>query len=361
MRILFLTGRELSYPRNAVLHRAFEQFAHVESIAPERPPRSLVASSLSVAARALPHLLPTPDLIFVGFYGHLILRTLAPLIRAPLLFDAFVSTYDTLCFDRRVFAPDSARGRLAYRLDRSTVRRADHVLLDTPQHVAYFVRTFDTPASRFSALPVGCQDAIFHPQRRTESSGACMRVLYYSTYLPLHGVETIIRAAAQLAHAPIHFRLIGQGPLRGESQALAQSLGLNNVEFVDSVPLEALVGEIAGADICLGGHFGNSAKAERVVPGKIYQMLAMERPVIAANTPANRELLCHGKHALLVPPFDAAALAGAIRTLYAQPALREQIAAAGRARYVSHASERVITERLHAIVKKMMQGNHANK
>ena len=328
MQILFLCGRELSYSRNDVLLRAFRRFAQVDVVAPTRRPRSLITSSAVIAARGAARLLHRRyDLVFIGFYGYLILQALRPFIRAPLVFDAFVSNYDTLIDDRQVATPRSALAALARWLDRSACRASDVVLLDTPQHVDYFVETFGLPAQKFHALPVGCNEEIFRPQPlRDVEPGEPLLVLYYCTYLPLHGAETVVRAAAKLKEKPIHFRLIGDGPQLAEVEQLAREVGADNVEFVPPVSLSALAAEIAEADICLGGHFGTSDKAGRVVPGKIYQMLAIGRPIIAGDTIANRGLLAHGTSALFVPPKNVDALATAVSALAESHTLRKCLA-----------------------------------
>jgi glycosyltransferase involved in cell wall biosynthesis len=357
MRILFLAGREVSYARNEVLLRAFQRLGRVDIIAPTEQPASLPATSLRIAAAATSRLLThTYDLVFIGFYGHLILRLLSNLIRRPLLFDAFVSNYDTLCFDRQRFTPHSWPGKAAFWLDRSTCRRADHILLDTEQHVDYFVRTFDLPATKFTALPVGCSEAIYHPQLRAKPQPDLAKtlVLSYTTFLPLHGMETVVQAAAKIKDAPIHIHSIGSGPLLPAIQQLAASLALSNLTFAQPVPPSVLATEIASAAICLGGHFGPSAKAGRVVPGKIYQMLAMAKPVIAGDTPANRSLLGHGQQALLVPPADPQALADAIVALHQDPALRTRLADQGYQRYQATCSEAVLTQRLHVVVQQLL-------
>ena len=360
MRILFLTGREITYARNEVLLRACQRFGTVEVIATEKQPASLLTNSLRVAMTALPRLLTRSyDLVFIGFYGHIILRLLGSVIRQPLLFDAFVSTYDTLSFDRKAFTPHSLSGQAAFWLDQSTGRRATHVLLDTEQHIDYFVQTFGLPRTKFTALPVGCSEAIYYPQpkplhRQGVPDGQTL-VLSYTTFLPLHGMETVLHAAAQLQAAPIHFRLIGAGPLLPAMQELAATLGLTNLTFAPPVPPVTLAKALAAADICLGGHFGKSDKAGRVVPGKIYQMLAMAKAVIAGDTPANRALLTPGEQALLVDPSDPQALAAAILTLHAEPALREGLATQGHQLYQAACSEAVITQRLQAVVTQMLQ------
>lgn len=349
LRALFLAGREIEYARNQVLLHALQRFADVDVIAGHKG-RSLSVNGLDVARRAAPLLLRRRyDLVFIGFYGHLILRLLTPLIRAPLLFDAFVSTYDTLCFDRQLYTPNSPAGRMAFWLDRANCLRADHVLLDTRSHVDYFVETFDLPRDRFDALPVGCSDAIFTlaplPARNDP-----LRVLGYSTFLPLHGMDVILDAAAQLTDASLTIKLIGDGPLHAQMRKQAQRLALTNVTFAPPVSPTTLAREIAAADICLGGHFSSGEKAGRVIPGKIYQMLAVGRPVIAADAPGNRELLTHGETAWFVPPGDAGALAQALCVLAGDRDLRHRLARTGRALYERCCSEAVIARRLEAIV-----------
>ncbi len=354
MRVLFLAGREIEYARNQVLLHAFQHFAHVDVIA-GRKGRSLSVNGLDVARRAAPLLLRSRyDLVFIGFYGHLILRLLAPVIRAPLLFDAFVSTYDTLCFDRQLYAPGSPAGRAAFWLDRTNCLRADHVLLDTRSHVDYFVETFNLPRDRFDALPVGCSDVIFTPAPPPAENNP-LRVLGYSTFLPLHGMDVILDAAAQVGDAPLIIKLIGDGPLHAQMRERAERLGLTNVTFAPPVSPTTLAQEIRTADICLGGHFSSGDKAGRVIPGKIYQMLAVGRPVIAADAPGNRELLTHGETAWFVPPGDADALAQALRALADDGDLRNRLARAGRERYERCCSEAVIARRLQTIVEDLLR------
>jgi glycosyltransferase involved in cell wall biosynthesis len=354
MRVLFLTGRELSYARNEVLLRAFQRFSTVEVAAPTHPPKSLLTASLRVVGQALSLLRRNRyDLVFTGFYGYLILQLLGRLVRPPVLFDAFVSNYDTLCFDRQTFAPASLPGRLAFWLDWSTCLLATQVLLDTQAHVDYFTHTFALPAARFTAVPVGCSDDLYRPQPYAPQA-AVTQVLSYNTFLPLHGVETILRAVAQLTDQRIAVRMIGAGPLLAHMQQLAADLKLACVTFIPPVPPPQLAAEIGAADICLGGHFGPSAKAGRVIPGKIYQMLAVGRAVIAGDAPGNRELLHHRHSAYLVPAGDAAALAAALLTLHTDRNLRAQLAQHGRQVYEQRASEAVITQQVQHIVERML-------
>ena len=353
MHTLFIVGREIGYTRNNVILRTFKRLGTVKVIAETRS-GSLLLRIMRVFFRSLPYLFSKQfDLIFVGFYGHLLMLPVGILSRSPVLFDAFLSTYDTLCFDRGLFAPHSLVGKFAFWLDQTACNLADLVLLDTRLHADYFIHTFALSPDKVQYLPVGCNEEIFFPRPR-EHHDDKTRILYYSTYLPLHGVEVVVRAAALLRDNPaLHFRLIGSGQGYDEVQRLADNLGLENITFVRSIPLEALANEIASADICLGGHFGKSEKAKRVIPGKVYQILAMGCPLIASDTPANRELLTDEVTACLCPQNDPEALAAKILKLHKDRAFRVKLAEQERSLYLERCSEAIITDHLSRLIYEM--------
>jgi glycosyltransferase involved in cell wall biosynthesis len=357
MRVLFLSGRELSYPRSDVMLRAFKRFGDVEVIGPSQRPVSLLLSSLLVSLRAIPKLIINRyDLVYVGFFGHFIMLLVNFFSRSVTLFDVFISTYDTLVHDRKVVKVKSLASRLAFWLDRAACLRADHILLDTTQHVDYFRETFSLTSKHFSVIPVGCNEDLFHP-RQPERKNAELIVLYYSTYMPLHGVEVVVQAADIMRDEPILFRLVGNGPCYPRVESLVSDLRLENVKLIPYLPLKMLPEEITGADICLGGHFGNSEKGGRVIPGKIYQIMAMERPMIAAATPANNELLVHMEDAYLCQPDDVQALVTAISVLQRDDVLRDRLAADARRRYEQTCSEAIITKCLQDLVAGLLKAS----
>jgi len=350
LKVLFTCGREPSYTRNEVILRALRARHYVVEVTDSHA-GSLTIRNLRLLPRLIPYLTRDDyDLVFVGFYGYLLMPWVRRLTRRPIVFDAFLSNYDTLCFDRRRFHPHSIAGRLAFRLDRAACNAADRVLLDTASHKSYFADTVQLPDEKLRHLYVGCNEDMFFPQPATRSDDK-FRVLYYSSYLPLHGVEHIVTAAGMLKdREDLRFRLIGGGMTYTHVRRLTEQLNLSNVEFLPPVPYAQLPGEIANADLCLGGPFGDTPKARRIVPGKTFQFLSMARPIIAGDTPGNRELLNHEKSAYLVPLADPDALAAAIAAIQDDVALRETLAAGGHACYVERCSEAVIRESLHQIL-----------
>ena len=97
--------------------------------------------------------------------------------------------------------------------------------------------------------------------------------------------------------------------------------------------MDELASTIHRAGICLGV-FGRGVKTQRVIPCKIFDYLAMAKPLITADTPAIRELLTHGENAYLCPIGDQQALATQILEFKKNPDLRRRIAMNGHQTYL---------------------------
>lgn len=357
MRILFLCGREIDYPRNQILLRAFESIGEVNLVAEQGVKSSIILRSIRVLFRALPKLLFNKfDFIFIGFYGYLLVPFSKLAKQTPVLFDAFVSNFDTLISDRKVASEKSLLAKIALRLDRIGCSIADIVLVDTHAHAKYFSNTLGIPSEKIIALPVGAIDTIFFP-RPTQKHNKTINVLYYCTYLPVHGAPVVVEAANLIKNENIQFKIIGMGPEYSIVEKMIESMNLTNIQLQPDLPIHKIADEIANADICLGGHFGNSPKAERTIPGKIYQILAAGKPVIATNTEANRELLIHLENAYLCSAANSYALAEAITGLSINETLRNQIGVNGRYTYMEKCSEIILSAELNEIVKRVVMIN----
>lgn len=271
------------------------------------------------------------DVVIVGWRGHELMPFVRLLTRKPVIFDAFISLYDTLCFDRKNFSPRSLLGRLAFWLDRHDCKIADHILLDTNEHIRYFSRTFGIRPEKCSCVYVGADDRLFHPVNQTGGSDR-IDVFYYGTTLPVHGVDVLLRAIQLLRYErTIRFRLAG--PIRDRYGSLIDQLKLRNAEFIPWVPYRRLAEEIGRADICLAGHFSGVEKARRVIPGKAYQFAAMGKPIILGDNPANREVFTDGQDCVMVKMDSPESLAQGVLRLSRDRILREAVAKKGRVTY----------------------------
>lgn len=343
--VLFISGRETGYIRNRVLLAALRMHHDVIVLTPQlrsTPARLALGLARYLAQR------PPCDVVFAGFYGQPL--ALARFGRKPIVLDAFVSTYDTLCEDRRCFRSGSPAGRLAFWLDAESCRRARRVLTDTAADAAYFRDTFGVPEAKLTPIYVGCDESLFFPRPPADQGAGC-HVFYYGAFLPLHGVDTILQAAEKLQHFPsIRFTIGGDGPGLQQMQQLAADLALRNVAFPGWIPIERLPEHIAAADICLGGHFSTIPKAGRVIATKTFQFVAMAKPTIVGDNEATRELFVPGEDVLAVPMGDPAALADAVLVLAEDAALRARLAAGGRAQFEARATTASIGQQLAELI-----------
>jgi glycosyltransferase involved in cell wall biosynthesis len=93
-----------------------------------------------------------------------------------------------------------------------------------------------------------------------------------------------------------------------------------------------LLGTVADADLPAWYRAADALAFPSIKEGwglAVLEAMAARLPVVATDIPVFREYLTPGEDALLVPPADPVALAGAMRALMDDGALRDRLRAAG--------------------------------
>ena len=286
---------------------------------------------------------PEHEVVVVGYPGYidiLLARLLNLFSKRMLVLVSFISLYDTAVMDRQSVSSRSLKGRLLYSVDRWAFRSADWVLVDTEQLGYHYANLFNLSCNKFRKSLVGNIFDRFPVKRGEGASSPFFRVLFFGTYVPLHGAECIIEAARALRKERVEFTLIGQG--QDYAAVRARASDLEHVRFVETwLSAEQLAEAMREADVCLG-IFGTTPKAARVIPYKVFAALALGRPIITRDSPAIRELLVDEESALLCSPGDGQALAAALERLRTDVSLRERLGRNGHARYSTTASGEAI-------------------
>ena len=297
------------------------------------------------------------DVMVVGFPGQevmflarlLTLRLFSRQARKPIIFDAFTSHYGGYILDRQKFSKNSFHAYYYRFLDKWSCRLADMVLLDTNAHINFFIKEYNLSKEKFRRVWVGV------PTEKIEIVGVKseadrFRVVFLGTYIPLHGVEFIVKAAKILESYPdIIFTLIGNGQEKKKIEHLVKELGLKNIIFHGMLSIESLRQEMANSDVCLG-IFGASPKTFLVIPNKIYEAVALGKPVITADTEAIRELFDENDM-MLVPNANAEALAVAVIKLKNDTVLKDKLAASAHKKFLTLLTYPVIGKELVNIIK----------
>ncbi|MGB3616614.1 MAG: glycosyltransferase [Catalinimonas sp.] len=299
MKILFTGKSDFTYNRVQVLRRGLEKLADVElTLFPIGSRKSFdVEDFRAQQAEA--------DFIYVPPFRHRDVGFVARHATRPLVFDPLVSKMLTkLDYGHFWKVP------LKYPLDWAPFHRCDVLLADTAAHRDYFVRTFRVDPAKVFVLPVGVDTERFAPQPPPDDD-ATFRVGFYGTFVPLQGIEKIVEAARLLRdRADVRFEIIGSGHTYKRIRRRADGYKLDNLAFSGWSDYDALAERLRGYDLCLG-IFGDSRKADWVVPNKLYHYAALGKCVVTKDTPGVREVFTDGRDARLCAN-DPAAIADAI-------------------------------------------------
>ena len=347
-KIIFAAGGKSTYPRNAnALKMLREMFDVVEitSSAGGYLWRFPIAALKLIFAKK-----SGVDAIYLGFMGHPLVFLAKAITKKPVIFDVFISLFDSICLERKTVGLDSLPGKLIFWLDKTACRLADVVIVDTAAHARWFSETFSLPPEKIKVFYI-CADAdLFRPAAKTERKGEFV-MEFHGGFIPLQGVEHIVKAAKILENRPgIKFRFLGKGMTLETARGLSEKLGLKNVEFIEEfVPIEKVPAFINESDVALG-IFGTVGKTFRVIPNKAFEALACGKPLITCQTAAAGEMLKDGENALLCRAGDSIDLADKILKLKNDAGLRRRLAENGLKTFREFCDFNERKERLAAIV-----------
>lgn len=333
MRFAFVGAFDTSYPRNSVIRRGLGLLGDSAVICTASRSLKAWARYPALLAKAASALRPKPDVLLVPEFCQKdvpLARLLSLALRRPLVFDPLAARYETKILDRRRGRPGTLPAWWNFRIDGLAFRLSHLVLADTAAHGRYYQRAYGLDPGKTAVLPIGYDDSLFDPSLYpapsaappASPSGRDFTVLFFGSFLPLHGVQAVVEAAALVARRDpsVRFRLVGSGQTFEASRVLAARLGLRRVEFAGRLPLRRIPAEIAAADLCLG-IFGRG-KAGRVVPHKIFQAAGMGKPIVTARTPAVEEFFSHGETIYLCDEPYPESLAAAVLALRHDEVLR---------------------------------------
>ena len=131
---------------------------------------------------------------------------------------------------------------------------------------------------------------------------------------------------ANLKRGRLRFLVVGDGPGRPELEEKACCLAVaDNVHFVGLVQHDAIVDYIAAFDVAL-----QPSVTPYASPLKIFEYLALGKPVVAPRLPNIEEILVDGETGLLFAPGDQQSFAAQVRRLCSDEDFRKRVGSAGR-------------------------------
>ena len=206
------------------------------------------------------------------------------------------------------------------------------VLVSVSEDVEGRHKPLFAPAGRYAVIHNGFE---FTPPRRSrEQVLAELRLppgpvgIVVARVEPVKDHETLLRALSLLEKAglPVNLLIAGDGSERGRLEALLPDLGVSP-ERVRFLGFRTDVADLLGA-----ADFFVLSSLQEGLPLAVLEAMGQQLPVVATSVGGVPELVSHRETGLLCPARSPEALAGALRELLQDPALRRRLGQNGARR-----------------------------
>lgn len=166
------------------------------------------------------------------------------------------------------------------RLSKRLYSASDELLVTSQSFKDYFAEEFGFDTSGITYLPQYAE-SVYSPETCKKEPNGVYDFLFAGNVGVAQSVETIIEAANLLRDDErIKFHIVGDGVRLEVCRDLAESLGLNNVEFYGRLPLESMPETYAKADAMLVT--GDNGVVSQTLPAKVQGYMAAAKPIIGA-------------------------------------------------------------------------------
>jgi len=180
-------------------------------------------------------------------------------------------------------------------------------------------------------------------------------VLYIGAHGISHALARILDSAAMLkAEKKIHFLFVGDGAEKNRLIKKAGRNGMTNVTFLDPTDKNGVRDFYAMADICLVP-LRNIPLFETFIPSKMFEIMSMQRPIVASVAGEAAEILKKSKGAIVVPPENSKQICNSILTLYQNFNSRKQMGENGRKFVTSKYTRNFLSKQYLLVLKQAMK------
>jgi len=165
-------------------------------------------------------------------------------------------------------------------------------------------------------------------------------VTFIGTFGLWHGAEVLAHAITALSRNEewvvknrVRFAFIGDGKTKQQCMDLIRqdTVASARTVFTGLIPQNEAPRYLAASDAFVASHVQNADGSKFFgSPTKLFEYMAMERPIVASALEQLAEVLHHEETAVLVPPGDVDGLAEGIRRIVEDRSLGMRISAAAR-------------------------------
>lgn len=177
---------------------------------------------------------------------------------------------------------------------------------------------------------------------------------YFGTHGMAHHLETILEAAQELkAQRNIVFLMVGDGADKARLAAIREEMGLENVMMIGQQPKDKmpLLWGLSDVSLVL---LKKSDLFKSVIPSKIFESMAMQKPIILGVEGESREIIEAAESGRCIEPESGKQLAEQVMALYENAALCAGLGANGRQHVAEHFDRTVLARRYESLMQALV-------
>ncbi len=185
--------------------------------------------------------------------------------------------------------------RLLEKIELFLYKNSTVVIANSPAFKKNLVKRGIAPGKIY-IVPNGANQKLFRPQKKNQALADKYQLNgkfvygYIGTHGLAHSLDFIIRSISKIDRTDIHFLFVGDGAKKGHMVRLAEELNCSNVTFLDPVPKEKIPDLLSMTDAALVP-LKKSDTFKTVIPSKIFEACAMEKPILLGVDGQAREIL----------------------------------------------------------------------
>lgn len=235
-------------------------------------------------------------------------------------------------------------------------RKANHLVVVTDAFKAHMMKR-GIVSRKVTVIKNGVDFSLY--KKPPHGSGDLLRELglegkfvasYFGTHGMAHHLETILEAAHDLREwKDIVFLLVGDGAERSRLVTMRDEMKLSNVVLLDQQPKKNMpeLWSLSSVSVVL---LKKSELFKTVIPSKIVESMAMERPVILGVEGESAELVLSAGGGICIEPESSKDLAMQVLKLYRDPMLRKELGSSGRRYVLEHFDRQVLARRFADVI-----------
>lgn len=219
----------------------------------------------------------------------------AKFFNKKLIVETYVSLYDTFVKDRQEVPKGSKAAQAMREKDILALTKPDYIIHTSAHELSYWEQLLGIELDRKKIAIAPLFNFIPPAWKRDFCQNGVLRICWWGTFIPLHGLNNILQAMKILQASQLQFtcHLFGiDNKFFSEYAEKIQLAQLGDRVFLRK-DLSFAEGTLTNyltdnCDLALG-IFGNTEKARHAVPNKLIEALSMGIPTLTMNSPALKE------------------------------------------------------------------------